>query len=60
MLNADLTKKAEHYKHNSLLSSIKKGKEVVMFGDIEIEKKKKNYRNNPANIYLDEDILKTF
>ena len=41
MLNADLTKKAEHYKHNSLLSSIKKGKEVVMFGDIEIEKKKK-------------------
>ena len=41
MLNADLTKKAEHYKHNSLLSSIKKGKEVL-FGDIEIEKKKKN------------------
>ena len=46
MLNADLTKKAEHYKHNSLLSSIKKGKEVLMFGDIEIQKKKK--KNLPS------------
>ena len=34
-------KKWNIIKHKSLLSLIKMGKEILMFGDIEIEKKKK-------------------
>ena len=38
MQNTDLTKEAEHYKHKNLLSHIKMGKNILLFGDIEIEK----------------------
>ena len=40
MQNADLTKKNETLKHKNLLSPIKMVKEILTFGDIEIEKKK--------------------
>ena len=39
MQNADLTKKNETLKHKNLLSPIKMVKEILTFGDIEIEKK---------------------
>ena len=36
----DLTEKVEHYKTEMLLSHIKLSKEILAFGDIEIEKTK--------------------
>ena len=41
MQNADLTeKKRDIIKHKTLLSNIKRGKKILTFGDIDIEKKK--------------------
>ena len=34
------SEKAENYKHKNLLSDTKRGKEILMFGDIEIENNK--------------------
>ena len=44
MQNADLTKKKNIIKQNTLFSYIKIGKEILTFGDIEI-KKNKSYRH---------------
>ena len=41
MQNADLTEKNNIIKHKKFISYIKMGKEMLMFGDIEIEKIKK-------------------
>ena len=38
MQNTDLTKKPNIIKHKNLLSHVKMGKEILTFGDIEIEK----------------------
>ena len=49
MQNADLTEKKQNIiKHNNSLSRIKMGKEILTFGDIEIEKNKL-YRHKSPN-----------
>ena len=41
MQNSDFTKKINILKHESFLSHINMGKELLTFGNIEIEKRKK-------------------
>ena len=52
-------KKWNIMKHKNLLSSIKMGKDILTFGDIEIEKKK-IYRNKSPIFKKDVDIKKVF
>ena len=50
-------KKVEHYKHKKLLSHVKMGKEILTFGDIEIDKNK-IYGNKSPNFLKDVAIRK--
>ena len=43
-----MTKKGEHYKTQNLLSHIKMLKEILTFGDIEIERDKFYYHKSPT------------
>ena len=53
MQNADLTKKSGTlYKHKNLLWHIKMGKEILTFGDIEIEKSKFYRHKTPMYFFL--------
>ena len=58
MQNAELTeKKRDIIKHKNLLSNIKRGKKVLTFGDIDIEKK--NFYCHTGPIFLNDlDIEK--
>ena len=59
MPNVDLTEKSGTLiKHKSLLSHIKMGIDILMFGDIEIEKKEKIYHHKSPVPLRDVDIEK--
>ena len=49
-------KKQNLTEHKNLLSDIKMGKEILTFGHIEIEKKKKIYHHKIPIILRDENI----